>query len=58
MEKYKRFKKELVDDKAIQEFLDKITTEGWKIIYYDEKPYGGMEIMQVIIVGEKSSEIK
>ena len=58
MEKYKRFKEQLADDDAIQEFLDKITTEGWKIIYYEEKAYGGMGIMQVIVVGEKTLELE
>jgi len=57
MEKYKRFKEELADDNAIQEFLNKITTEGWEIIYYREKEFGGMGIMQVVIIGKFKSEI-
>lgn len=57
MEKYKRFKEELTDDNAVQEFLNKITTDGWEIIYYDEKPWGGMGIVQVIVVGKKKQEV-
>jgi len=37
MEKYKRFTRELNSDESIQTFLDELTTDGWKIIYYDEK---------------------
>ena len=36
MEKYKRFTRELNSDESIQTFLDELTTDGWKIIYYDE----------------------
>jgi len=36
MEKYKRFNKEIKGDDEIQTFLDELTTDGWKIIYYDE----------------------
>jgi hypothetical protein len=57
MEKYKRFKEQLPNDEAIQEFLDTITTEGWEIIYYDEKAWGGMGIMEVIVVGRKKQEV-
>lgn len=57
MEKYKRFKEELADDNAIQEFLNKITTNGWEIIYYREKEFGGMGIMQVVIIGKKIEKI-
>lgn len=37
MNKYKRFYKEINGDEEIQTFLDELTTEGWNIIYYDEK---------------------
>ena len=37
MEKYKRFSEELPSDDDIQEFLNKITTDGWEILYYNEK---------------------
>ena len=57
MEKYKRFKKELADDDAIQEFLNDITTDGWEIIYYREKEFGGMGIMQVVIIGKLKQEV-
>lgn len=57
MEKYKRFKEELADDDAIQEFLNKITAEGWEIIYYREKEFGGMGIMQVVIIGKLKQEV-
>ena len=57
MEKYKRFKEQLPDDDAIQEFLNTITTEGWEIIYYDEKAWGGMGIMEIIVVGKKNMQL-
>lgn len=58
MEKYKRFNKELADDASIQDFLNEITTDGWEIIYYNEKEFGGMGILKVIIIGKKKEEIK
>ena len=57
MEKYKRFKEELTDNNAVQEFLDKITTEGWEIIYYNEREYGGMGMVVVTSVCRKRQEI-
>ena len=56
MEKYKRFKEQLPDDDAIQGFLNKVTAEGWEILYYDEKAWGGMGIMEVVIVGKKKHD--
>jgi len=57
MEKYKRFKEELADDDKVQEFLDKITTEGWEILHYDEREYGGMGMVVVTAVCRKKQEI-
>ena len=57
MEKYKRFKEELADDDAVQEFLNKITTEGWEILYYNEREYGGMGMMVITAVCKKRQEI-
>jgi len=57
MEKYKRFKEELADDNAVQEFLNKITTEGWEIIHYNEREYGGMGMVVVTVVCRKKQEI-
>ena len=53
MEKYKRFKEVLVDDIAIQNHLNKISSEGWEIIYYNEKDYGAMGMKEIVIVGKK-----
>lgn len=36
MEKYKRFTK-VINENDIQEFFNELTTEGWQIIYYNEK---------------------
>lgn len=33
--KYKRFA-ETLNEKSIQDFFDKLITEGWEIIYYSE----------------------
>lgn len=57
MEKYKRFCEEITGDNNIQLFLDKITTNGWEIIYYNEKEFGGMGIIRVIIIGKKNANI-
>ena len=58
MEKYKRFSEELADDEAIQKFLNDITAEGWEIIYYNEREYGGMGMIKLTIVGKKKQEMK
>ena len=57
MEKYKRFSEELEDGEPIQEFLNKITTEGWEIIYYNEREYGGMGMIKLTIVGKLKQEV-
>lgn len=57
MEKYKRFSELLADDDKIQDFLNNLTTEGWEIIYYREKEYGGMGIMQVVVIGKKKQNV-
>jgi len=57
MEKYKRFKEELADNDAVQEFLNKLTTEGWEILHYNEREYGGMGMVVVTAVCKKRQEI-
>ena len=56
MEKYKRFTKEVTTDDEIQKIFDRVTTEGWEIIYYNESPIGGMGIIKITIVGKKISK--
>ena len=56
MEKYKRYSEE-IEDKAIQEFLNKITTEGWEIIYYNEREYGGMGMVKLTILGKLKQQV-
>ena len=57
MEKYKRFSEELPDGEPIQEFLNDLTTEGWEIIYYNEREYGGMQMVKVTVIGKKISQV-
>ena len=57
MEKYKRFSKELPDGEPIQEFLNDITTEGWEIIYYNEREYGGMGMVKLTIVDKMKQQV-
>ena len=57
MVKYKRYCEELAEDEAIKNFLDKITSDGWEILYYNEKEFGGMGIMKVTAVCKKRQEI-
>jgi len=56
MEKYKRFYKEINNDEEIQVFLDKLTTEGWNIIYYDEK-IKDVKTIVIIIVCKKNQNM-
>jgi len=52
MEKYKRFQKEYdVNsdmDVKIQKFYNDLTTEGWKIIYYNEKEIKNKNMNNII----------
>ncbi len=53
MEKYKRFTIELNTDDEIQNFLDEITTDGQKIIHYNET-IKDVNILFITIIGSKS----
>ena len=57
MEKYKRYSEELADGEPIQEFLNKLTTDGWEIIYYNEREYGGMKMVKVTVLARKIQEV-
>ena len=57
MEKYKRYSVELQDGEEIQNFLNEVTADGWEIIYYNEREYGGMGMVKVTLVGKKRQEI-
>jgi len=57
MEKYKRFSEELADDDTIQKFLNKITTDGWEILFYNEREYGGMGMVKLTIIGKKKETV-
>ena len=57
MEKYKRYSEELPDGEPIQEFLNKLTTDGWEIIYYNEREYGGMKMVKVTVLARKIQEV-
>jgi len=57
MEKYKRFSEEIVDGEPIQEFLDKLTSDGWQIIYYNEREYGGMGMVKLTVIGKKVAQV-
>lgn len=56
MEKYKRFNKEINGDNEIQTFLDELTTDGWNIIYYNEK-IKDVKTMVITVVCKKSQSI-
>ena len=61
--KYKRFS-ETHNEKTIQEFYDRLITEGWEIIYYNEirQPTGQLSAspqevnIHIIIVAGKKQE--
>ena len=57
MIKYKRFQKlfQLFDaGNEIQEFLNELTTDGWKIIYYNENVTRD-ELNIVVLVGKTTT---
>jgi len=54
--KYKRFTEEFVDNEKIQEFLDKLITDGWQIISYSERPKD-VQTLGIIILAGKRREI-
>jgi hypothetical protein len=66
MEKYKRFSQEInagdvltydPKDEEIQKFLDEITTDGWKIIYYNEKVKDvgyDLKVLVITVIGSKT----
>lgn len=56
MEKYKRISKEINGDAEIQTFLDELTTDGWRIIYYDEK-IKDVKTMIITVVCSKTQSI-
>ena len=49
--KYRRFTEKL-DENSIQEFLDKLVTEGWEIISYKEEKLTDEKI-NITVVGSK-----
>ena len=58
MEKYKRYSKELpTTGEDIQEFLNQMTADGWEIIYYNEREYGGMGMVKVTVIAKITSEV-
>jgi len=54
MEKYKRFIKEVNKAEEIQTFFDELTTEGWNIIYYNEK-IKDVHTIALIVVCKKNT---
>jgi hypothetical protein len=56
MEKYKRFNEEINGDIEIQNFLDRLTTDGWKIIYYNEN-IKDVKTMVITVVCSKSQNL-
>jgi len=56
MEKYKRFTTELNTDEEIQIFLDEITTDGWKIIYYNET-IKDVKTLVITVIGSKTQSV-
>jgi hypothetical protein len=57
MEKYKRFFEEVKNDEEIQTLFNKLTTEGWNIIYYNEK-IKNPDTMNVTIVCKQTINMK
>jgi hypothetical protein len=54
--RYKRFVEVIDNDKQVQEFLDKLSSEGWEIIYYNETPKT-LNSLSITVVAGKRKEI-
>lgn len=55
--KYKRFTRELNGEESIQIFLDKISSDGWDIISYDEIIKDFKTMIITIIAGKKQNTV-
>jgi len=55
--KYKRLTKEFTHDEDIQEFLDELSSEGWDIIHYNEKPKDTTTLNIVVVAGKRQSNV-
>lgn len=55
--KYKRFTEEFDDNDEIQEFLDRLITDGWLIINYFEKPKDTKTLSIIILAGKRNEVI-
>lgn len=55
--KYKRFSKDVIDDKEIQLYFDDLVQGGWNIIHYEEKIKDLKTLTLTVIVGKKQSNI-
>lgn len=55
--RYKRFAREFDKDDEIQEFLDELSSDGWVIISYNEKPKNTTTLSITVLVGKPNKQI-
>ena len=55
--RYKRFTRDFNKDQDIQEFLDELSTDGWNIIFYNEKPKDTTTLSITVLVGKPNKTI-
>ena len=53
--KYKRFTEDFNNSEAIQEFFDKLITDGWEIIHYYEMPKTHTDLGVIIVAGKRNA---
>ena len=54
--KYKRFVKDLDNERLIQGFLDELIVGDWEIIYYNETPKTVNILTIIVVVGKRRKE--
>lgn len=52
--KYTRFTEEFDDNSKIQDFLDGLSSDGWDIISYSERPKDVKILSIIILAGRKN----
>jgi hypothetical protein len=55
--RYKRFNKDFTIDDDMQEFLDELSSDGWVIIYYNEKPKDVTTLNITVVAGKPNKQI-
>lgn len=55
--RYKRFTRDTKLEDEVQEFLDELSSDGWDIIYYNEKPKDVHTLSITVVAGKPNKQI-